>query len=246
MMLHKRALITGASKGLGLALALELARQGWQLLITARDAEQLLNAKKTLADLTEVTAIAGDVRDEVHLLELANLLATKKWSLDLVVNNASYLGTTPLSNLLNHSIDHLHLVLHTNMIAPISLLQKVKSCFNTQAKVVNISSDAAVEAYETWGGYGGSKAGLDHMTAILGKENPQYGFYAFDPGDMRTDMHQAAFPGEDISDRPLPEEKAVPALVKLIQSDLPSGRYTSQSEQLLTHQTQDTYANNQQ
>ncbi|OJJ21555.1 short-chain dehydrogenase [marine bacterium AO1-C] len=237
-MSHKRALITGASKGLGFALALELAHQGWQLIITARDTEKLLKAKRALVSLTQVTAIAGDVRDEIHLLELADLMSAKKWSLDLVVNNASYLGVSPLSNLLDHSIDNMHLVLHTNMIAPISLLQKVKPHFSPAAQVVNISSDAGVEAYETWGVYGGSKAGLDHMTAILGKENPQYRFYAFDPGDMRTDMHQAAFPGEDISDRPLPETQAVPALIKLVQSDLPSGRYTAQSQELFVHQTQ--------
>ena len=96
------------------------------------------------------------------------------------------------------------------------------------ATIVNVSSDAAVEAYETWGAYGGSKAGLDHLTAILGKENPEFHFYAFDPGDMRTDMHQAAFPGEDISDRPLPQEQAVPALLELIANPIPSGRYTTQ------------------
>ena len=236
-MTDKRALITGASKGLGLALALELAQKGWKLLITARNPAKLLQAKNNLAKFTEVTAVSGDVRDEIHLLELGDLLSTNNWELDLVVNNASYLGTSPLSNLLDYSIDHMHLVLHTNMIAPISLLQKVKPHLNAQASIFNISSDAGVEAYETWGVYGGSKAGLDHMTAILGKENPQYHFYAFDPGDMRTDMHQAAFPGEDISDRPMPEEQAVPAFVKLIESELPGGRYTVQSIQTIQNQT---------
>ena len=225
---NKTALITGASKGLGFQLAKNLAQQGWNLLITARNAEQLLKAKQCLSYYTQVIAKAGDVRDEVHLLELAETLELKNWQLDVVVNNASALGS-PLQNLLKQSIDSLHVVFHTNMIAPISLLQKVKSFLNPQAKIINISSDAATEAYETWGGYGGSKAGLDHLTLILGKENPDYLFYAFDPGDMRTDMHQAAFPNEDISDRPLPEEKAVPALLQLLDSQLPSGRYSLQS-----------------
>ncbi|MFK7936459.1 MAG: SDR family NAD(P)-dependent oxidoreductase [Saprospiraceae bacterium] len=226
MQSNKTALITGASKGLGFQLAKQLAHQGWNLLITARNAEQLLVAKKELSKHTQVIAKAGDVRDEVHLLELGEMLELNNWQLDLVVNNASALGGSPLQNLLDQSIDSLHVVFHTNMIAPISLLQKVKPFLNKNARIINISSDAAIEAYETWGAYGGSKAGLDHMTRILGKENPDYYFYAFDPGDMRTDMHQAAFPGEDISDRPLPEEHAVPALLQLLDSQLASGRYS--------------------
>lgn len=225
---HKTALITGASKGLGFALAQTLAHQGWQLLIDARNAELLLAAKKQLQKFTEVVAIAGDVRDEVHLLELAEALKQRQWELDLVVNNASALGLSPLSNLLDHPVDNLHIVFHTNLIAPISLLQKLRPYLNHNAKIINVSSDAGAEAYETWGAYGGSKAGLDHMTAILGQENPEYSFYAFDPGDMRTEMHQAAFPTEDISDRPLPEERAIPAIMQLIANDLPNGRYTTQ------------------
>lgn len=139
-----------------------------------------------------------------------------------------------MPHLLDHPIDDLHVVFHTNMIAPISLLQKVKPFLNEGAKIVNISSDAGVEAYETWGAYGGSKAGLDHLTAILGNENPQFKFYAFDPGDMRTGMHQAAFPGQDISDRPLPSTFAVPALLNLIQGEFPNGRYTSKSLEVQT------------
>ena len=226
---HKKtALITGASKGLGFALAESLAQKGWQLLINARNAEELFSAKKQLEKLTEVVAIAGDVRDEIHLLELAEALEKRGWHLDLVVNNASALGLSPLTKLLEHPVDNLHNVFHTNLIAPISLLQKVKPYLNANAKIINISSDAGVEAYATWGAYGSSKAGLDHMTAILGKENPEYSFYAFDPGDMRTDMHQAAFPGEDISDRPLPTAQAIPALLPIIENDYPNGRYTTQ------------------
>jgi short-subunit dehydrogenase len=223
----KTALITGASKGFGYAVADQLARKGWRLLINARNASQLLNAKKQLAQFTEVIAISGDVRDEIHLLELTDVLKSNQWQLDLVVNNASALGISPLPTLLDHPVEDLHVIFHTNMIAPLSLLQKVKSYLRQDASIVNISSDAGAVAYETWGAYGGSKAGMDHMTKILAKENPQYNFYSFDPGDMRTDMHQAAFPGEDISDRPLPEEIAVPALLKLLERKLPSGRYTT-------------------
>ena len=227
-MSNKTALITGGSRGLGLALAESLAQNGWNLLITGRNPNRLLEVRNQLRQHSQVVAISGDVRDEVHLLELAEALQQRSWSLDLLVNNASALGVSPLQPLLDHPVENLHTVFHTNMIAPISLLQKVRPFLREGATVVNVSSDAAVEAYETWGAYGGSKAGLDHLTAILGKENPQFHFYAFDPGDMRTDMHQAAFPGEDISDRPLPQEQAVPALLELIANPIPSGRYTTQ------------------
>lgn len=226
---HKTALITGASKGLGYALAESLAKQGWNLLITARNSDALLEAKKHLEQHSTVLAKAGDVKDEIHLMELAETLEEHHWKLDLVVNNASALGYSPLRPLLSHSVENLHVVFHTNMIAPISLLQKAHNHLSGAAKVVNISSDAAVEAYETWGAYGGSKAGMDHLTSILSKEDPAHAYYSFDPGDMRTDMHQAAFPGEDISDRPSPVEHAVPALLNLIELELPSGRYTVES-----------------
>ena len=182
----KTALITGASKGLGLALAKQLANQGWRLIINARNPETLITIKKELSSITEVVAISGDVRDEIHLMELAEAIENNHWKLDVVVNNASALGVSPLVPILDHPVDNLHIVFHTNLIAPISLLQKIKNHLNTGAKVFTISSDAAKEAYETWGAYSGSKAGMDHMTAILAKENPAYHFYAFDPGDMRT------------------------------------------------------------
>jgi len=226
-MTNKTALITGASKGFGFALADNLARKGWRLLINARHASELLNAKKHLEQFTGVNAISGDVRDEIHLLELADVLRSNQLKLDLVVNNASALGVSPMPALLDHPVEDLHLIFHTNMIAPISLLQKVKPFLAPQATIINISSDAGAVAYENWGAYGGSKAGLDHITSILAVENPQYRFYSFDPGDMRTGMHQAAFPGQDISDRPLPEEIAVPAFLKLIEGDFLSGRYTA-------------------
>lgn len=227
MTTKKTALITGASKGLGYSLAENLAHKGWNLLITARHAKPLLEAKNYLAQFTEVMAIAGDVRDEIHLRELEQALANNQWRPDLVVNNASALGITPMPHLLDHPVEDLHNIFQTNMIAPVSLLQKVKPYLNANANIINVSSDAGVEAYETWGAYGGSKAGLDHMTAVLAKEYPLFRFYAFDPGDMRTEMHQAAFPGQDISDRPLPAERAVPALLRLVEENFSSGRYNT-------------------
>lgn len=221
----KTALITGASRGLGFALAQELAKQGWLLLINGRQAESLLAAQNELARHTRVIAISGDVRDEIHLLQLRNALKQQNWTLDLLINNASALGVSPMVPLLEHPVDNLHEVFHTNIIAPLSLLQKVKPYLAEAATIINISSDAAVEAYPGWGAYGSSKAGLDHLTAILTKENPQWNIYAIDPGDMRTDMHQAAFPGEDISDRPLPAEFAVPSLLQLLENTKKSGRY---------------------
>lgn len=232
----KTALITGASKGLGYALAEHLAHNEWNLLIDARNAKQLFEVKNHLNQFTKVIAVPGDVRDEIHLLQLAEALESNQWQLDLVVNNASALGVSPMPSLLDHPIEDLHVILHTNMIAPISLLQKVKPHLKQNATIINISSDAGTEAYETWGAYGGSKAGLDHMTTILAKEYPAYRFYAFDPGDMRTEMHQAAFPGQDISDRPLPTEKALPAIIRLIEKKFPGGRYTASAllqEQLI-------------
>jgi NAD(P)-dependent dehydrogenase (short-subunit alcohol dehydrogenase family) len=224
---NKIALITGASKGLGYTLAENLALKGWTLLINARNAKKLLDARNRLARITKIIAISGDVRDEIHLLQLAEALQTNQWKLDLVVNNASALGVSPMPSLLDHPIDDLHTIFHTNMIAHISLLQKIRSHLKPGATIINVSSDAGAEAYENWGAYGGSKAGLDHMTTIFAKENPEYKFFSFDPGDMRTDMHQAAFPGQDIGDRPLPQEHAVPALLELIKNELPSGRYTT-------------------
>jgi NAD(P)-dependent dehydrogenase (short-subunit alcohol dehydrogenase family) len=223
------AIITGASKGFGFALAETLAHRGWKLLINARNADILLRARNHLAGLTEVLAISGDVRDEIHLLQIAEALQMNKWKVGLIVNNASSLGITPRRILLDHPVEDLHTVFHTNVIAPLSLLQKVKPFLTENAVIINVSSDAAKEAYERWGAYGGSKAALDHVTAILGKEYPALRFYSFDPGDMRTDMQQAAFPNEDISDRPLPAQKAVPACLGLITGELQSGRYTLES-----------------
>jgi short-subunit dehydrogenase len=235
MINKKTALVTGASKGLGYAIAEHLAHNGWNLLINARNAKQLLESKKHLEQFANVIAISGDVRDEIHLLQLAEALQNNQWKLNLVINNASALGISPMPPLLDHPVDDLNIIFHTNIIAPISLLQKVKPYLQPAAIIINVSSDAGAEAYENWGAYGGSKAALDHMTSVLAKENPGYHLYSFDPGDMRTDMHQQAFPGQDISDRPLPTEYALPALIRLIENKLPNGRYTTSilKEQLI-------------
>ena len=225
---NKTALITGASKGLGLALATALAKEGWYLLINARNAAQLRKAQLSLQQWTKVEAISGDIRDEIHLLQFPERLAQNNWQLDLVVNNASTLGASPQPVLLDLPVEALHNIFHTNAIAPISLLQKVRPFLRENATIINISSDAAVHAYETWGGYGSSKAAVDHWTGILAKENPQWNIYAVDPGDMHTDMHQAAFPSEDIGHLPLPDMQAVPGILNLIKNKKESGRYVAE------------------
>lgn len=230
--IKKTALITGASKGFGRALVETLAKEGWQLLINARNPQTLLETQRYLEQFTEVHAISGDVKDEIHLLQLPEKLEQLNWKLDLIVNNASTLGASPQPVLLEYPIESIHQIFHTNVIAPLSLLQKLKGYLKDQAKIINLSSDAAANAYENWGGYGASKAALDHLTSIFIKENPQWSVYAFDPGDMRTEMHQAAFPGENIEDRPLPQSIAVPAALKLINENLNSGRY--EASQLAT------------
>lgn len=214
----KTALITGASKGFGFELALALAKKNWNLIINARNANTLLFAQQKLEEFTEVIAISGDVKDEIHLLQFPERLTQLDWQIDLVVNNASTLGASPQPPLLEYDINAIHNIFHTNVIAPLSLIQKIEPYLTPSATILNISSDAAVQAYEGWGGYSASKAALDHMTKILGKENPSLRIFSFDPGDMRTDLHQAAFPNENIDDRPLPEEIAIPSALQLIEN----------------------------
>lgn len=222
---NKTALITGASRGLGLALALELARRGWTLIIDARNADALEGARARIAQFTDVHAIAGDVSDATHRGHLANA-ATAFGGLDLLVNNAGTLGPGPQPELLNYPLDALLDVYRTNVIAPLAVLQDLHAQLKPNAKIINVTSDAAVEAYPGWGGYGSSKAALEHLSAIFAAENPNLSMYWVDPGDMRTDMYQAAFPGEDISDRPLPEDR-VPGFIHLINREYPSGRYAA-------------------
>jgi NAD(P)-dependent dehydrogenase (short-subunit alcohol dehydrogenase family) len=222
---EKTALITGASRGLGLALARGLAGRGWNLIITARDADRLRFVRDELASRTHVAAIAGDVADPAHRRELA-VLARGHSGLDAVINNASTLGASPLPELLDYPLDALTSVFETNVVAPLGLLQAVKGVLKPGARVINVTSDAAVNAYNGWGGYGASKAALEQLSAVLAAENTSIRVYWVDPGDLRTDMHQAAYPGEDISDRPLPEVR-VPAFIQLLEGDLPSGRYSA-------------------
>jgi NAD(P)-dependent dehydrogenase (short-subunit alcohol dehydrogenase family) len=217
-------LITGASRGLGFALSNELTARGWELIVDARDASALGAAETRMARASRVVAIPGDVSDPAHRDELADAVR-EMGGLDLLVNNASTLGTTPLPPLAGYPLDDLEQVLQINLLAPLALTQALlPSLVARQGTVVNITSDAAVEAYEGWGGYGSSKAALDQITAVLAAEQPALHVYAFDPGDMRTQMHQNAFPGEDISDRPLPEQ-VVPSLLRLIDEHPKSGRY---------------------
>jgi NAD(P)-dependent dehydrogenase (short-subunit alcohol dehydrogenase family) len=220
------ALITGASRGLGLALARELAGRGWNLIIDARGARALEEARAQLAALTaasQIVAIAGDVTDAAHRAKLAGA-ARELGGLDLLVNNASILGPSPQPFLLDYPLDVLERVYRANVIAPLALIQAVHHQLKPGARIINVTSDAGVESYEGWGGYGSSKAALEQLSNILAAENPSWRVYWVDPGDMRTQMHQEAFPGEDISDRPLPET-SVPGFLALIAGELASGRY---------------------
>jgi NAD(P)-dependent dehydrogenase (short-subunit alcohol dehydrogenase family) len=219
------ALITGASRGLGLALARALASRGWRLVIDARGAEELEAARAELAALSEVTALSGDVADPAHRRALIDAAGP---SLDVLVNNASLLGPSPQPALAEYPLDVLEQVYRVNVHAPLALVQLALPLLAAGACIVNVTSDAAVEPYEGWGGYGSSKAALEQLTAILGTEEPGLRIYAVDPGDMNTRMHQEAFPGEDISDRPPPEE-SVPGLLSLIAGDAPSGRYSARA-----------------
>ena len=223
----RTALITGASRGLGLALARTLARDGWTLILDARGGEALEAARAELAKSTDVIAIPGDVSDEDHRRALVGA-AKNAGGLDALVNNASFLGPSPQPNLLDYPLDVLAEVYRVNVFAPLALVQAVERELKPGARIVNVISDAAVQPYPGWGGYGSSKAALEQLSNILAAENPGLRVYGVDPGDMRTQMHQEAFPGEDISDRPLPEE-SVPGLIELLTGDLPSGRYEARS-----------------
>lgn len=217
------ALVTGASRGLGLALARALAERGWRLIIDARGPDALQAAHAELSRRTSVSAIAGDIGDPAHRQALAQAAQTMG-GLEVVVNNASILGASPLPPLLEYPLGTLAQVLAVNAVAPLALLQTLRPLLPAGARILNITSDAAVEAYPGWGGYGASKAALEQLSRVLAAEQPDWRVYWVDPGDMRTEMHQAAFPGEDISDRPLPKA-SVPGVLRLVAGELPSGRY---------------------
>jgi NAD(P)-dependent dehydrogenase (short-subunit alcohol dehydrogenase family) len=227
-----RAVVTGASRGLGRALAAGLAREGYDLILDARNASELdaaadeIRALRAAADglPRAVTAIAGDVTDPGHRGALLRAAQTAG-RLDLLVNNAGTLGVSPLPALADYPVSELRTAFEVNVIAPIALTQLLLPLLRTSGgAVLNITSDAAVEAYAGWGGYGAAKAALEQASNVLAAEELAVRVWWADPGDLRTDMHQQAFPGEDISDRPWPETM-VPAFTRLVAERLPSGRY---------------------
>lgn len=216
------AVVTGASRGLGLALARALAERRWRLVIDARGADALRRARDELAATTEIMALPGDVADEAHRLALVDAAGP---DLRLLVNNASALGPSPQPPLADYPLRELERVYAVNVLAPLRLAQLALPALERNGgTVINVTSDAAVEAYPGWGGYGSSKAALEQLSAVLAAEHPAVSVHAVDPGDMRTQMQQEAFPGEDISDRPEPEE-SVPALLALVEGRLASGRH---------------------
>ncbi|MDQ3735017.1 MAG: SDR family oxidoreductase [Actinomycetota bacterium] len=221
---RRTALVTGGSRGLGRALTLHLLREGWRVIADGRDGNTLDRLRSEAPDPTELLTVPGDVTDPSHRADLIEEVL--RWDgLDLLVNNASLLGPSPQPVLRDYPVETLSKIYAANVFAPLALIQLALPHLERRAgRVINISSDAAIEPYEGWGGYGSSKAALDQLTNVLAAEHPGLRIYALDPGDMRTDMHAEAFPGEDISDRPEPET-VLPALARLIEGDLPSARY---------------------
>lgn len=211
-------IVTGASRGLGLALAHALVEREWRLVVDARGADAL---EREVARLEGVVAIPGDVAEPEHRRALVEAAGDR---IDLLVNNAGVLGPSPQPALAAYPLSELRRVYEVNVFAPLALVQEALPRLAPGAAIVDISSDAAVEPYEGWGGYGSSKAALDQLTAVLAAEQRQLRVYSVDPGDMRTQTYQEAFPGEDISHLPLPAE-SVAGLIALIEASLPSGRY---------------------
>jgi NAD(P)-dependent dehydrogenase (short-subunit alcohol dehydrogenase family) len=223
------AIVTGASRGLGEAVASGLVGTGWSVIVDGRDGAALQEAAERIAaggpDGAAVVAVPGDIADADHRHDLV-AAAFDLGGLDLLVNNAGTLGATPLPPLSEYPLGELRVAFEVNVVAPLGLIQDALPLLLSapHPRVVNITSDAAVEPYEGWGGYGSGKAALEQLSAVLAAELAPLTVWWVDPGDLRTAMHQAAFPGEDISDRPEPAS-VVPAFLDLIGSDRPSGRY---------------------
>jgi NAD(P)-dependent dehydrogenase (short-subunit alcohol dehydrogenase family) len=204
-------------------LTAELVRDGWSVVIDGRRGELLIDAAASIDRNDAVEAIVGDITDPEHRRALV-MAAARRGSVSLVVNNASTLGGSPLPAMLDVESAALLRTFEVNVVAPFALVREVAGHFDRGGTVINITSDAGLEAYEGWGGYGASKAALEHASRVLALERPDLRVLVVDPGDMRTEMHADAFPGEDISDRPEPSER-VPGLMALINGTQPSGRY---------------------
>lgn len=219
------AIVTGGSRGLGRAVARELARHEWGVVVNARRSRELDEVARDLIERGGVVrALVGDVTDARHrdaLVDTARALG----ELTLLVNNAGTLGPSPLPPLARVTIEQLRDLYDVNVVAPIALTQVALPLLRLHhATVLSVTSDAAVQAYAGWGGYGSTKAALDLLHRVFTLEEPGVRFCTFDPGDLRTEMHQAAYPGEDISDRPWPGSVA-PLIRQLVEGDAPSGRY---------------------
>ena len=225
MVAHIRtAIVTGGSRGLGRALVRTLANAGWTVVTDARDGVALAEAVSGLGPA--VIAVPGDLTDPHHWAELVAAAGDR---IDVLVNNAGGLGPSPLPALAEYPLDQLTDLFAVNVVAQLGLIQEALPRLASGAVIVDVTSDASVEAYAGWGGYGATKAALDHVGRVLGVERPDLRVLTVDPGDMRTQMHQDAFPGDDISDRP-PPEASVPGIIALIEGDEPSGRYRAAEE----------------
>jgi NAD(P)-dependent dehydrogenase (short-subunit alcohol dehydrogenase family) len=223
------ALITGASRGLGLEVARLFARRGVSLILTARGEPALSTAADELREITDVVALAGDIADSDHAANLIRLGYDRFGRIDVLVNNASSIGLSPMPVLEEYPLDALAEVFRVNVLAPLHLIQLVLPAMRERGTglIINLTSDAAVQAYPTWGGYGASKAALEQLSRVLAEELAGSGIrvYTVDPGDMNTQMHREAEPGVDLSHLPGPEAPA-PAILRLVEDETaPSGRF---------------------